>query len=91
LLSEDNVFITGQTTDQWAVERHYNLQDPCLAFNDFVSTRTKLIGILADIKQSDWERRARHTFLGPTTFRELVEIMVDHDRLHINQAAEAVR
>ena len=91
MLLEENVFITGQTTDQWAVERHYNLQDPCLAFNDFVSTRAKLIDILVGIQQSDWERRARHTFLGPTTFRELVEIMVDHDRLHIKQAIETVK
>ena len=41
--------------------------------------------------RGDWERRARHTFLGPTSLRELAEIMVDHDRLHMQQAAAAVR
>jgi FMN phosphatase YigB (HAD superfamily) len=91
MLREENVFINGRTTDQWALERHYSLQDPCMAFNNFVSTRTKLIDILSGIQPSDWDRRARHTFLGPTALRELVEIMVDHDRLHLKQAYEAVR
>jgi len=91
ILSEDNAFITGQSTDQWADERQYNQQDPVSTFNNFVAARTKLVDILSGISQTDWDRRARHTFLGPTYLRELVEFMVDHDRLHIKQAAAAVK
>lgn len=91
ILVQDNVFIAGQSTDQWADERLYYQQDTWLAFSNFASARAKLVNILVGLSQSDWDRRARHTFLGPTSLRELAEIMVDHDRLHIRQAIAAVK
>lgn len=91
ILSEENVFIHGQATDQWTIERHYQDQDGQTAFRDFVAVRVKLIEILSALNFDDWDRRARHTFLGPTTLREMVEIMVDHDRLHLTQASALVR
>ena len=90
ILGEENAFITGQSTDQWADERQYAQQDPDRALADFVAARAKLVKRLSGLELPDWERHARHTFLGPTTLRELTEIMVDHDRLHMKQAAEAV-
>lgn len=90
ILSEENVFIHGQATDQWTVERHYQDQDGQTAFRDFVAVRVRLIEILSGLNSEDWDRRARHTFLGPTTLREMVEIMVDHDRLHLSQASALV-
>ena len=76
-------------TDQWAEERQYSKQDPGQALKDFVSARLKLVELLAGLGPSDWDRRANHTYLGPTSLRELVEFMVDHDRLHIEQAFAA--
>ena len=91
ILGEDNAFITGQSTDEWADERQYSKQDPSQAFADFVGARAKLVSRLSGLAQSEWDRRARHTFLGPTSLRELAEIMVDHDRLHLKQAADAIQ
>jgi FMN phosphatase YigB (HAD superfamily) len=91
ILVEENAFIAGQSTDEWVTERAYNLSDPGQAFRTFVAAREKLVKLLAGLSAPDWERRARHTILGPTTLRELVEIMVDHDRLHIQQAAAALQ
>jgi FMN phosphatase YigB (HAD superfamily) len=90
ILAEENAFITGQSTDQWADERQYAQQDPDQALADFVAARAKLVNRLSGLEPADWERRARHTFLGPTSLRELAEIMVDHDRLHMQQAAAAI-
>ena len=90
ILRENNVFINGQPTDQWAEERHYFEQDIEIAFSEFVIARLKLIDALAHLEKTDWERKARHAFLGPTTLAELIGIVVDHDRLHIKQAQKAV-
>ncbi len=86
ILREDNAFIAGQSTDQWVDERQYNLANPVSVFDEFITTREKLVDLLMSLSVIDWERRARHTILGPTTIRELVEIVVDHDRLHIQQS-----
>jgi len=86
ILQEENTYITGQSTDQWVDERGYIREDPAGALRKFVEIREKMVKRLASLEPADWERRARHTILGPTTLRELVEIIVDHDRLHIQQA-----
>jgi hypothetical protein len=36
----------------------------------------------------DWGRTARHAILGPTTLKELVRIIAEHDRLHIRQVTQ---
>ena len=91
VLRDDNAFITGQMTDQWAEERQYILQDGQAALRDFFSARARLVDRLKAISATDWERSARHTIFGPTQLRELVSFMVDHDRLHIQQAMTAVK
>lgn len=90
IIKEENALIPGQSTDQFAQERQYILQEQCTAFHEFSSARRRLVGVLSKISLGDWERQARHTFLGPTTLNELVEFMVDHDRLHIQQALQTL-
>lgn len=91
VLRDDNAFIPGQMTDQWAEERQYIRQDGQASLCDFFVARTKLVDRLRSISPADWERSARHTIFGPTKLRELVSFMVDHDRLHIQQAMAAVK
>jgi phosphoglycolate phosphatase-like HAD superfamily hydrolase len=89
-LKESNPIITAQETDQWAKARQYQQQDPAAALADFLAARKKLVARLASLPAADWQRPARHTILGPTSLRELVGFMVDHDQLHIHQAFEAL-
>jgi len=91
ILHEENAFINGQPTDQWSLERNYAGQDAVSSFERFIVERMKLVELLAGISPAEWVRHARHSFLGPTTLRELVEFMVDHDRLHIRQASAALK
>jgi FMN phosphatase YigB (HAD superfamily) len=86
VLNEENPFIAGQVTDPWAEEREYILQDGPLAFRGFVAARLKLLDMLSKLPPEAWERTARHTIFGPTTLRELVNFMVEHDRAHARQA-----
>lgn len=91
ILREENAFINGQATDHWVEERNYNSGDGQAALASFVTQRLKLVDLLGNLDQAGWERRARHTFLGPTSLLELVGIMVDHDRLHLNQVLTTAR
>ena len=86
VLQETNPFIPGIDTDQWAEERLYFCQNGREAFQDFISSRIQLLDILDDLKPGDWTRPARHAIFGPTVLKELISIIVGHDRLHIRQA-----
>ncbi len=91
VLREDKAFIAGQMTDQWAEERQYIHQNGETALGEFFIARARLVDRLRSITADDWKRSARHTIFGPTNLRELVGFMVDHDRLHIQQAMAAVK
>jgi hypothetical protein len=81
-------FMPGVVSDAWAVERDYQSQDGPQAFADLVLSRRKLLSLLPPVGASLWERRGRHTFFGPTTFWELVCLVLEHDELHIEQVRQ---
>lgn len=85
VLQETNPFIPGIDTDQWAEERLYFCQNGREALDDFISSRIQLLDILDNLKPDDWTRPARHAIFGPTVLKELISIIVGHDRLHIRQ------
>jgi FMN phosphatase YigB (HAD superfamily) len=86
VLQETNPFIPGIDTDQWAEERIYYCQNGREALKDFISSRIELLDILDGLKSDDWTRPARHAIFGPTILKELISIIVGHDRLHVRQA-----
>jgi HAD superfamily hydrolase (TIGR01549 family) len=85
VLQENDPFISGKDTDPWADERHYICQDGPQALHQFTAARLKLLDLLEAAAPEDWERTARHAILGPTTLKELVRIIAEHDRLHVRQ------
>ena len=85
VLQETNPFIPGIDSDQWAEERLYYCQNGREALQAFISSRIQLLDILDGLKQDDWTRPARHAIFGPTILKELISIIVGHDRLHIRQ------
>jgi HAD superfamily hydrolase (TIGR01549 family) len=85
VLQENDPFISGKDTDPWADERKYICQDGPRALHEFTIARMKLLSLLEAAAPQDWERTARHAILGPTTLKELVRIIAEHDRLHVRQ------
>jgi len=86
ILSEDAPFLAGIISDTWAEERDYQSQSGSLSFSQFLTARTRLIKTLLALQPSDWNKPARHAIFGPTSLIELVGFMVQHDRVHIQQA-----
>ncbi len=88
LLSEDNPFIAGKDTDQWADERGYINEDGKLALEQFTATRSRLLDKIENLSQDEWNLPARHTIFGPTRLLEIASIAAAHDRLHVQQALQ---
>jgi hypothetical protein len=76
--------------DEWAVERNYQAQDGRDALDALAAARAQLLELLPPTGDPAWERRGRHSFLGPTSFQELVCLVLEHDELHMHQAQETV-
>jgi FMN phosphatase YigB (HAD superfamily) len=90
VIKEDNPFIPGQDTDQWAKIRKYSLQDGCQALADFINFRMQVLNLLENLPAEGWDRPARHAIFGPTTIREMVNIIAGHDILHVQQVYKAL-
>jgi FMN phosphatase YigB (HAD superfamily) len=90
VMNEVNPFIPGQDTDRWADTRQYCLQDGLAALVDFTKARTQLLNLLINLTEQEWDRPARHAIFGPTSLRELVNIIAGHDILHIQQVFRAL-
>ncbi len=91
ILEDNNPFLPGMDTDPWAVERQYISQDCLQALDAFVLARKELLYHLSRIEIEDWGRTARHAILGPTRLREMINIIASHDRLHVQQAQQAIK
>jgi len=87
ILGEENPFIAGVVSDNWVEERQYARQDGKTALAEFTRNRMETLEILSRLL-SEWSRPARHAIFGPTTLRELVKFVVEHDQAHIRQMLE---
>lgn len=54
---------------------------------DFAAARAETLVFLRELPPGAWQRRAVHETLGETTFRYLVQGLVDHDTAHLSQLA----
>jgi FMN phosphatase YigB (HAD superfamily) len=91
VLEQDNLFVPGMETDVWAKERGYSRQDGLEALDDFTAARVELIEQLQNMDEATWNRKIRHAIFGPSTFRELVSFMAEHDRVHVRQIYETLK
>ena len=80
----------GVVPDTWAVERNYQAQDGPAALAALSAARRELLALLPPAHSAIWERRGRHTFFGPTSFLELVCLILEHDILHLQQVRDVL-
>jgi hypothetical protein len=90
LINEEEPFMPGVVSDAWATERDYQSQDGPGALRRLAAARSELLVLIPPADDLTWERRGRHTFFGPTTFWELVCLVLEHDELHIEQIRETI-
>lgn len=91
VITERNPFLPGQETDSWAETRQYCFQDGLQALDEFSQARMEVLILLEKLPPEAWDRRARHAIFGPTHLSELVNIIVGHDILHVQQVYAALQ
>ena len=87
---QENTFLAAADPDPLAETRDYQAQDGSAALREFLKEREALIAFVRDLPRPVWERTARHALFGTTRFSELVSLMIDHDRAHIEQVRQAL-
>ncbi len=91
ITQETNPFIPGEDTDRWAAERGYCEQNGIQAMRDFTASRKELLALLGSLPPEGWDRPARHAIFGPTRLHEIVNILTQHDRLHVRQVYQTIQ
>jgi FMN phosphatase YigB (HAD superfamily) len=91
MLGREDAFIPRPDTGVWASERDYLHVDGNFALQEFTSARKRTIDLIENSGADIWSRKARHAIFGPTNFLEVCSFMVDHDRMHVQQACKTVK
>lgn len=91
LSTTPNPFIPGVDSDRWAIERNYNEQDDSTVFDDFCSSRGRLLEVVKKYSPDDWMQSVMHSFFGRTTRLELAQFIAAHDRTHLKQMAQTIQ
>jgi Predicted hydrolase (HAD superfamily) len=91
MLEREGAFIPRPETGIWANEREYRNVHGTAALGEFAEARLQMLNALRTQPDKMWSRKARHAIFGPTNFLEVMSFVVDHDRLHIQQAWKTLR
>lgn len=91
ILAEENVFVSAVNADIWSETRRYCEEDGPRALQGFTDSRIELIRKLENLSPQEWESPARHAIFGPTSLKELMSFIAQHDRTHIQQALQTMR
>jgi FMN phosphatase YigB (HAD superfamily) len=87
ILREDNPFITAPKPPGASIQPLETLEQ---ALTLFVTQRQKTFNFLQEQSELVWQRSARHSVFGNTTFLELAHFTAQHDRIHINQLCQTI-
>lgn len=91
LIQDENIpFFPAISTDEWANERNYILNNPIEEMERFLQNRKILINILSSLPNQYLEKQVNHAIFGPTKVLEIIKFITQHDRIHINQIHNTV-
>lgn len=86
ILAGEGAFLPGVAADEWAAERQYWQEDGHAALNAFLDARLETVALLTPLDETAWQRQGSHSFLGPTSLHELLNLVAKHDQSHWRQA-----
>jgi hypothetical protein len=90
IIARENAFISGATPDDWVAERHYQQENGRSALDTFLKYRQETLSMLSELDEPMWGRQGRHSFFGPTSMHELLNLIVGHDEAHWQQIQKLV-
>ena len=87
ILEEDHPRLPDIDGNRLAVERHYSLRDLGTELDGFAAARAGTLEILERVPAEGWLRQADLETVGVVTLERLVEMLVEHDRGHLDDIA----
>ena len=90
VISQENPFLSGVTSDEWATTRAYHVQDGRAAAVSFLDLRRQSLEKLHSLGFEQWQRTGTHAFFGTTSLQELINLAVQHDQAHWQQIQELI-
>lgn len=88
VIAQENPFLSGVASDDWAETRAYHTQDGREAAESFFLLRRQSLERLYELNYAHWERTGTHAFFGTTSLQELINLAVQHDQAHWQQVQE---
>lgn len=85
ILEKDNPFFSSIDTDDWIEQRGYIREDPAAAIRGFIAARKEVTAALRGLTSAQWQRRARHSLLGPIPLNDWIAVLAEHDLRHLAQ------
>lgn len=89
-LEKDDPFFSSVNTDNWIAERDYIHEEAAAAVQGFIAARKAVTAALRDLSAAQWQRRARHSLLGPTSLTDWIAVLAEHDLRHVAQVIAPV-
>ncbi len=91
MIEEDDPSFETIDDSLWPIDRDYLSQDPSIVLEEFAELRADLVGILAELRMSEWERTGHLPRRGRVTISWYAEFIANHDREHLQQIRRALR
>ncbi len=91
IIAEDNPFLVSPPPPPGPQHAAACESDGFRAAHRYSEQRQQTLAWLQTAAENNpWQRRARHSIFGPTTFLEMAHFTAQHDRLHINQLCQTI-
>lgn len=90
ILKNEIPFFSAIETDEWASERNYILNDPFKEMQRFINNRKKLVETISNLSNQDLSKMVNHSIFGPTSVKEIIKFITQHDRIHVQQINQTV-
>jgi hypothetical protein len=91
IIKQENAFVSGATPDDWVAERQYRDENGRSAIDEFLVYRQETLDMLTKLDDDMWQRQGIHSFFGPTSMHELLQLVVKHDEAHWQQIESLVK
>jgi hypothetical protein len=85
LLTEADPVVVGYDQDGWARDLDYHTLPVGLALTTVEAVRAATVPLLRRVPEAAWQRRGRHTELGPYGPLDWLRIYADHLEVHARQ------
>jgi uncharacterized damage-inducible protein DinB len=89
VLAEDHPLLPAILPDEEALATAVPPVTAVELAHQFTAARAATMTFLSNLTPKEWQRSAVHQTMGVTSLRLLVQHLVDHDTLHLNQMLEA--